>query len=94
MAAGRAGASWIDQALTVMQQSQRCWSEQLPAHGLHGCTDITVSGCWPPGRNAPRAGELTVDLEGRPMRSCRCLGAAGRGLSSSLRHPTGRRGIG
>jgi selenide, water dikinase len=46
-AAAMAGASkpqWIDQALTVMQQSQAPLVELLAAHGCRACTDVTGFG--------------------------------------------------
>jgi len=42
--AGAAKASWLDQALAVMQQSQAPLVELLAAHGCRACTDITGFG--------------------------------------------------
>jgi selenide,water dikinase len=42
--AGECKASWIDQALEVMQQSQAPLVEILAAHGCRACTDVTGFG--------------------------------------------------
>ena len=42
--AGAAKPQWIDQALTVMQQSQAPLVELLAAHGCRACTDVTGFG--------------------------------------------------
>ena len=42
--AGAAKPQWIDQALTVMQQSQAPLVDLLAAHGCRACTDVTGFG--------------------------------------------------
>jgi len=92
--AGGAGASWIDQALTVMQQSQAVLVEQLAAHGCTACTDITGFGLLGHLGEMLAAGELTVELDGEAIAVLPGVWALlADGFSSSLA-PSNRQALG
>ena len=89
-AAGAARSEWIDQALTVMQQSQAPLVELLAAHGCRNCTDITgfgLLGHLGEMLRAPQNATTRVQLDGTALAHLALPGALdllARGHASTL----------